>query len=138
MKTFESIADARSALMDFRAEQWTAVPEFLRPRFKELSASPSPVDQIVGVGEFVFANREKLTAPAWELGAGLISYATINAWHGLLDNNRGNAIVANLRKLMGEIQSAPAAPEPRLNYKISDPADAPADAPADDTEAPAE
>jgi hypothetical protein len=122
MITFETITDARNAIMDFRADFFSAVPDYLKARFRELTASPSPVDQIVGVGEFVYANREALSNEARDLGAGLIGYATTNAWHGLLEDDRGNKIVANLRKLTGEIKNAPEAPEPRPGSFIEDPA----------------
>lgn len=134
MKTFEDISAAREAIMDFRADHFSAVPDYLKPRFKELAASPSPVDQIVGVGEFVYANRDKLDNEAVALGAGLIAYATTNAWHGLLEDTRGNKLVANMRKQIGEISQAAAAPDAKQGYVIADPDDVgpdPADTPAE-------
>jgi len=131
MQTFETITDARDAIMDFRADHFADLDQRFRARFKELSASPSPVDQIVGLGEFVYANREAMPDSAKALGAGLIGFATTNAWHGLLDDDRGNRIVANLRKDLGEIKSAPAAPDPRPGYLIA----AEVEAPAPDAEA---
>lgn len=130
MLTFETITDAREAIMDFRAEHFADLPALYRPRFKELSASPSPVDQIVNLGEFIFANRAGMPDSAKALAAGLVAFATTNAWHGLLDDDRGNRIVANLRKDLGEIKSAPAAPEARPGYLIEAEAEEPAPAPA--------
>jgi hypothetical protein len=115
--------DARNGIMDFREDHGADIPTHIRPRFRELSASPSPVDQIVGVGELIFANMDQLPNSALDLGAGLIAFATINAWHGLLEDDRGNAIVANLRKKMGEIKNAPAAPDPKPGYRIEEPSD---------------
>jgi len=128
MQTFDTIGEAREGIMEFRAEHFGGVPEIARKQFKELAASPSPVDQIVRLGEFVWANRDILDAEAWSLGAGLISFATINAWHGLLENDRGNAIVANLRKMLGEITRAPAEPEAQAQYVVTPPAATPLDA----------
>lgn len=116
MLTFDTITDARNAIMDYRADHFGALPANLRTRFKELSASPSPVDQIVGVGEFIWANRAVVDNDAKALGGGLIAFATTNAWHGLLEDERGNRIVRNLRKEIGEIQAAPAAPDPRPGF----------------------
>lgn len=127
MLTFETITDARNAIMDYRADHFGALPENLRSRFRELSASPSPVDQIVGVGEFVWANRAVVDNDAKALAGGLIAFATTSAWHGLLDDERGNRIVRNLRKEIGEIQTAPAAPDPRPGFLVET-TSAPADA----------
>jgi hypothetical protein len=118
MLTFATIGDARNAIMDFRADHFSALPETLRPRFRELTASPSPVDQIVNVGEFLWANRATVDNDAKALAGGLIAFATINAWHGLLEGDRGNRIVRNLRKEIGEIQTAPAAPDARLGFLV--------------------
>ena len=96
MKTFDTITDARNAIMDYRADFGSEIPAYLRSRFRDLSASPSPVDQIVGVGEFIWANREDMPKSSYDLGAGLIAFATTNAWHGLLDDDRGNVVGADL------------------------------------------
>ena len=118
MLTFETMTDARTAIMDYRADHFANLPENLRSRFKELSASPSPVDQIVGVGEFIWANRATVDKDAKALAGGLIAFATTTAWYGLLDDDRGNRIVRNLRKEIGEIQTAPAAPDPRPGFFV--------------------
>jgi len=132
MQTFETIGEAREGIMDFRADHFGDLDERFRARFKELAASPSPVDQIVSLGEFVFANRDDMPDSAKALGAGLIGFATTNAWHGLLDDDRGNRIVANLRKDLGEISRAPEAPDPRPGMAIPVEPEA---APAPDTAA---
>lgn len=116
--------------MDFRADHFAALDDRFKARFKELASSPAPVDTYVNIGEFIFANRDDMTDEAKALGAGLIAFATANAWHGLLDDTRGDRIVANLRKDIGELTRAPAAPEPRMGMMI--PAPVPADAPATD------
>lgn len=113
--------DARNGIMDFRADHSAELPERFRARFRELTASPAPVDQIVKVGEFVYANRDDMPASAKALAAGLIAFAATNAWHGLLDDNRGDRIVANLRKDLGEIKTAPAAPDALYGMAIAAP-----------------
>lgn len=118
MQTFEQIIDARNAIMDFRADHSADIPERFRARFRELTASPAPVDQIVKVGEFIYANRDDMPDAAKALAAGLIGFATTNAWHGLLEDSRGDRIVANLRKDIGEISRAPAAPEPIFGMRL--------------------
>lgn len=130
MQTFDNISDARNAIMDFRADHFADVPEDMRARFRELSASPSPVDQIVGVGEFLYANRERLTDASRALLGGLIAFATPNAWHGLIEDDRGNRIVQAMRRDLGE--KAPAGstfpkpaddPQVKDHYRIDPPAE---------------
>ena len=118
MQTFDSIADARNAIMDYRADHGSELKDYLTKRFRELSASPSPVDQIVGLAEMIWANREDMPKSSYELGAGLVAFATVNAWHGLQENNRGDAILANFRKLLGEVKSAPTPPDAAVGAKV--------------------
>jgi hypothetical protein len=113
MKTFDSHAAAREAIMDFRADDFPALEDRFKARFKELAASPAPVDSYVNIGEFIYANRADMTDEAKALAAGLLAFSTANAWYGLLEDSRGDRMVANLRKDIGEIKSAPAAPDPR-------------------------
>lgn len=130
MKTFDTITAAKTGIMEFMISHSTSIPSYMTPKFFELMNSPSAVDEIVGVGELIWANRAKLTEPAWELGAGLIGFATFpNAWHGLAQDGRGDAIVANFRKDLGEIKQAPAAPEARQGSFIEEPSDTPATPP---------
>lgn len=130
MQTFASITDARNGIADFRADHFGDLPEELRARFRELSGSPSPVDQIVGVGEFLYANRDRLPDAGRDLVGALISFATINAWHGLLDDDRGNLIAQAMRRDLGEkapagskFADAASDPAARDGYRIDPPAD---------------
>lgn len=103
MKTFDTPADAREAIMDFRASpSFAALTEDLQTKFKQKMASPSPVDQIMGVMELMYASRDQVDDVAKDLIGGLAAYATINAWHGLGENNRGNMIVQAMRRDLGE------------------------------------
>lgn len=121
MKTFDSVTDVLNAIMDFRSDHGAEVPERLRPRFRELSGSPGPVDRMVGVGEFIWANRAELPDAARELGAGVVAFCNLQGWHNLQDDNRGDRIVSHLRSEMGEIKSAVGAePEAREQYLVPD------------------
>lgn len=120
MQTFGSAMAAREAILDFRADHFSEVPELYRPRLKAQMIAVG-VDQIVGTGEFIYANREAMPDPAKALAAGLIAFATLESWHGLAEDDRGSRIVANLRKELGEIKTAPAAPEPRPQFIVTPP-----------------
>lgn len=114
MQTFEDIGTARNAIMDFRADHTADLPEDLRPTFRDLSASPSPVDQIVRIGELIYARRADMPNEAKELAVGLIAFASTNAWYGLLDDNRGGRIVGALRRGLGH------APLPGMSWPEED------------------
>ena len=118
---FESITDARNAIMDFRAAHGMSLPEDIQPTFRELSVSPSPVDQIVKTGELLYARREELTPAASALAAGLISFAVMQGWHGLSEGGRGEGIVVALRRELGETPPTGSAwPDPEADPAPSD------------------
>jgi len=102
MRTFDTITDAREAIMDFRADHLKDLPEELQAKFKAQAASPSPVDQIVGVMELLYANKEGLSNEAKDLIGGLAAFATVNAWHGLAEDERGSKIVQAMSRDLGE------------------------------------
>jgi hypothetical protein len=118
MISFGNLTDAKTAVMDFRADHFDALPLRLRARFKELSASPSPVDVIVGVGEFIWANRQDVGDEAKLLAASLIAYATVWSYHSMDVDDRGNRIVRNLQMEVGEVETAPEAPDAAPGYRI--------------------
>lgn len=124
MQTFDTHAAAREAIMDFRADSFGELDTRFKARFKEIAASPAPVDTYVNLAEFIYANRADMPDTAKALAAGLMAFATANAWHGLLEDSRGDRIVANLRKDLGEIKSAPPAPEAKMGMLIPAPVDA--------------
>ena len=102
MLTFDSITTARDALFSFRYTGMTDLPADVIAQVGTLSSSPSPVDQIVRTGEFLYARKADLNDAGRSLAAGLISFATVNAWHGLLEGNRGDGIVQALRRDLKE------------------------------------
>lgn len=97
MQTFETIGDAKLAIMDFAAFHQNELPEDVRQDFRAL-VSASPVDQIVKTGELLYARHNDCCPEASELAAGLIALATAHEWHGLAEDARGSKIVQALRR----------------------------------------
>jgi hypothetical protein len=101
--TFDNTGAAREGISDL---PWRDLPAHLQARFRALRSSPSPVDQISGLGEFIYANRKQMPDEFVEVGAALIAYANVNAWHELQQNQRGDRIVQALRRDSGEAPPA--------------------------------
>jgi len=100
MRSFADAQQARGAIADYPIAN---VPAFLRDRYRALRDTPSPVDQIAGLGEFIYANRAEFDDEALELAAGLIGFATFpNMWHGLSQDGRGDKIILALRRDLSE------------------------------------
>lgn len=121
MLTFDTITECRNAIMDYRAGALTTEPEAVVTKVRDLSASPSPVDQIVRTGEYLYAKRAEISADGQSLAGGLVAFATVNGWFGLLENERGNKIVQAIRRDLGET--------PPTGVEWPDPADDPAELP---------
>jgi len=102
MLTFDNITAARDALFGFRYTGMTGLPADVIEMVSKLCASPSPVDQIVRTSEFLYARRADINDAGRSLAAGLIAFATVNAWHGLLEGDRGNGMVQSLRRELGD------------------------------------
>ena len=118
MQKLDSNTACRMAIVQFIADHLRDVDPALQPGFIQHATSNSVVAQTAGVGEFVWANRDAMPDAAKELAASLISFASSEGWHGLDDDGRGAKIVANLRKDLGEIKSAPAAPGPGIGIEV--------------------
>ena len=102
MITFDNLTEAREGIMGYRAGALLSEPPAIEAMIRTLSASPSPVDQIVRTGEYLYAKRAEISTDGQSLAGGLIAFATINGWHGLLDADRGNKIVQAIRRDLGE------------------------------------
>lgn len=100
--TFETIATAREAIMTYRFGALLAEDGAIITKVQALSASPSPVDQIVRTGEYLYSQRALIADDSLDIAGGLIAFATMNGWHNLLADNRGNRIVQALRRDLGE------------------------------------
>lgn len=101
MLIFASMTDARNAIMDYPT---SALPAYLRDRYRALRGSPSPMQQIAQLGEFIYANRAAIDDEGRALGCGLIAHANLNGWNPqyLGTDNRGDRIVQALRRDLGE------------------------------------
>lgn len=113
MQTFDNITAAREAVMVYRFGPLLAEAPDVIAKVQALSSSPSPVDAIVRVAEYLYAQRATIAAAGVDLCGGLIAFATLNGWYGLLDGDRGNRIVQAIRRDLGETPPAGLAwPEP--------------------------
>jgi len=102
MLIIESPADARTAIMDFMMDHGSDIPADMRKQIRELSSSPSPVDQIVRTGEFLYARKDEVGPEGRTLAGGLCSYASLNGWHGMNENDRGGKIQQAMARENGE------------------------------------
>ena len=102
MQTFDTITAARDALFGYRYTGMVGLPADVIEQVGKLCASPSPVDQIVRTGELLYARKVDLNDAGRSLAGGLIAFATVNAWHGLLEGDRGNGMVQALRRDLNE------------------------------------
>jgi len=95
------IPAARLAVLQFMA----LLPEEvdgIRDTLLEQAAHVSPVDQICGLGEAIYALRDEASEPARRLAIDLIAFASANAWHGLLSDQRGLRMTAALHRSLGD------------------------------------
>jgi len=106
MQSFEAPGDARNAIMMYMMMHAGSLQEDTRTQLMGLATSPSPVDQIVRTGEFLYARADEVGSNGRDLAASLIAYASLNGWHGLAEDGRGGRIVMALRRDNGE--TAPA------------------------------
>lgn len=135
----DNIQDLGTASQTFMMMHGASLPEALRNTLLEAISAPSPVDRIVKTGEVLYAARDTLNDDGKALCAQLISFAALQGWHGLGDDNRGGRIVQALRRDLGEKAPSgkwPAAdtdPEPDSRYIAT--GEAAADAPPADLSA---
>lgn len=98
----DNIQDLGTAAQTFMMTHGASLPEELRNTLLEAISAPSPVDRIVKTGEALYAARDTLNDDGKTLCAQLISFASLQGWHGLGDDNRGGRIVAAIRRDLGE------------------------------------
>lgn len=137
-----SIQAALSAISTFLIAEGGTLNTDLRDALVTSSGRPSPVDRIVEVGESLYTHAEYLSADGKLLCAGLVTFATINGWHGLSDDNRGPRIAQAMQRDAGETPplgmswpDAETDPAPKAPAVVPD---APTPAPTPPAEAPAE
>lgn len=133
MITIDSIQSAIQAIDDFRIEHSAGLTDDVKAKIRDLASAPSPVDQCVNMAEFLYARRAELPAAANDLGAALASYCAQNGWHGLLTDNRGQAMMAVMLNDAGALPDGmiipESAPEPRAEYSAVAKQDVPAGLP---------
>lgn len=141
MPAYADITEARRAIRQYLAHADGKLDAATFARLEELTDSPSPVDQIVGACELLFARRDEIDAQGQELVEGLAAFSATNGWHGMATANRGGLIAQAMRRDRGakvepgiaKPQKAEDDPEALSQYvKPADPAPA---QPADDASA---
>ena len=103
MDTFDNIAAARDAIAGYCAGPLLDEGAAIIAAVEAFNVLPSPVDQIVRTGEYLFAQRAEISDAGKTLAGGLIGFATGNGWHGLVDDGRGDAMVQTLASDLGEV-----------------------------------
>lgn len=131
-----SIQAALSAISTFLITEGAALNTDLRDSLVASSGRPSPVDRIVEVGESLYTHADYLSAEGKLLCAGLMTFATLNGWHGLTEDNRGPRIAQAMQRDAGEAapmgMAWPAAetdPEPKAAAVVVDATPTPAPTP---------
>jgi hypothetical protein len=100
--TFDSPLAARSAIINFAMDHADTLDEAAREQFLEIVSQPSPVDQIVMITELLYANAASLSDDGRDLVGSLAGYASLNFWHGMDQDGRGNRIALAMRRDNGE------------------------------------
>lgn len=98
----DNIEALGKAAQTFIMVQGATLSEAVRDQVIAALGAPSPVDRIVKTGEALYAAKSDLDESGKTLVAQLISFATMNGWHGLAVDNRGGRIVMAIRRELGE------------------------------------
>lgn len=108
MQYFTDNAGPRTAITNFLMTEGAALREDVRAKLIELGSSPSIVDMVVQVGEFLYARRDDIPQAGKLLGAQMAAYRASNDWHRDADtgNGRANGIQYALMKEAGEPKPA--------------------------------
>lgn len=111
----DNIEALGKAAQSFIMLKGSNLPEKVRDDVIAALGAPSPVDRIVKTGEALYAARADLDADGQTLCAQLISFAAMNGWHGLAEDNRGGRIVMAMRRDLGEDAPSGSWPEPETD-----------------------
>ena len=112
MDALADITAARRALRTYLAHADGTLPADTFNRLEELIDSPSPVDAIVRSAELLYARRDELDDEGRTIVGQLASFAAVNAWHGMADENRGGLIAQAMTRDLG-IKVAAGQPKPQ-------------------------
>lgn len=135
LPTIDSIQTALSGISTFLITEGATLNAELRDALVASSGRPSPVDRIVEVSESLYTHADYLSDDGKLLCAGLMTFATMNGWHGLTEDNRGPRIAQAMQRDAGE--AAPMGmnwPDPETDPAPKAPAvvpEAPAPAPTE-------
>lgn len=98
----DSIQAALSGISTYLITEGATLNTDLRDALVTSSGRPSPVDRIVEVSESLYTHAEYLSDDGKLLCAGLMTFATLNGWHGLTEDNRGPRIAQAMQRDAGE------------------------------------
>lgn len=98
----DNLADLGVAVQNFMMMRGGNLPENLRSAMLTALGAPSPVERVVKTGELLYGSRDIINDEAKALCAQLISFAAMQGWNGLNDDNRGGRIVQAMRRELGE------------------------------------
>lgn len=102
LPNIDSIQSALSGISTFLITEGAALTPELRDALVTSSGRPSPVDRIVEVAESLYTHADYVSNDGKLLCAGLMTFATINGWHGLTQDNRGPRIAQAMQRDAGE------------------------------------
>lgn len=102
LPTIDSIQTALSGISTFLITEGATLNAELRDALVASSGRPSPVDRIVEVSESLYTHADYLSDDGKLLCAGLMTFATMNGWHGLTEDNRGPRIAQAMQRDAGE------------------------------------
>ncbi|WP_298195530.1 hypothetical protein [Novosphingobium sp.] len=98
MNFLSTLSDALEASSSLPAE----LPEAVQAALLDASAKVSPVDKLVEIAEVLYAARAELDEDALVIAGQVIEFCTRNGWHGLTNDDRGDRMVAAIRRQLGE------------------------------------
>ena len=138
LPNIDSIQAALSSISTFLIMEGTTLSPELRDALVTSSGRPSPVDRIVEVSESLYTHADYLSNDGKLLCGGLMTFATLNGWHGLSDDNRGPRIAQAMQRDAGETpplgmswpeaETDPAPKAPAVVPDAPPPAETPAEA----------
>lgn len=102
LPNIDSIQSALSAISTFLITEGAALSPDLRDALVTSSGRPSPVDRIVEVGESLYTHADYLSNSGKLLCGGLMTFASMNGWHGLTEDNRGPRIAQAMQRDAGD------------------------------------
>lgn len=127
MTPFTDLQQATTGIVAFMMTHGSGLPEATRDAVLTAAGQPSPVDQLMGTLEALYAAKADIPDEGKELVAKIAEIVTPLGWHGIQEDNRGSRIqMAMLRDLGEDAPEGMSWPDPE-----DDPAPSPRYAPAE-------